>query len=183
MKDERILQTLRKLSALRNSPHSGERAAAQKRIDEVCAKYGISPDEIEAQEVAWTSFSFKTTWEKELILCCASMILNARALSYGIRNKKISLELSLSQKIDLDSCFSHYRKEWETLQEEVFRAFINRHQIGTAPTEEEIMEGIKGMSREDAIRLAKRQSLAQQLPSSDWNKRRQLTTGQGGSRC
>ena len=171
---ERILQTLRKLSALRNSPHSGERAAAQKRIDEVCSKYGISPDEIEVQELAWTSFPFKTTRERDLILQCASMILNTRSLRYGCRNKKVSLELTISQRIDLDSCFNHYRKEWENLQEEVFRAFINRHQIAADLSLEEIRECLQEMTREDMLRHARTQGLADRLPSSNWNGRRQL---------
>ena len=179
---ERILQTLRKLSALRNSPHSGERAAAQKRIDEVCAKYGIFPHEIEAQEVAWTSFPFKTARERDLILQCASMILNTRSLSYGHGNKKIQLKLTLSQKIDLDSCYAHYRREWETLQEEVFRAFINRHRIAGEATPQEIAEQLSEMTQEDMKRIMQTCSLADRLPSSTWNGRRQLTSGQGGLR-
>ena len=180
---ERILQTLRKLSALRNSPHSGERAAAQKRIDEVCAKYGISLHEIEAQEAAWTSFSFKTTRERDLILQCASMILNTRSLSYGHGNKKIQLELTLSQKIDLDSCYAHYQREWEALQEEVFRAFINRHRIAGEATPEEVAAQLQEMTQEEMNRIKQTCNLADRLPSSSWNGRRQLATGQGGSGC
>ena len=63
---ESLKERLRKMKALADFGYGGERDAAERLITEICAKHGISIDEIEADVEREHTVSVKNAWQRKI---------------------------------------------------------------------------------------------------------------------
>ena len=63
---DEIKKRLMKMKALANAGVGGERANAEKLLEELAEKYGINLDDLEGDEVEYHVVKFSRTWQRDL---------------------------------------------------------------------------------------------------------------------
>ena len=89
---ESLKERLRKMKALADFGYSGERDAAERLITEICAKHGISIDEIEADVEREHTVSVKNAWQRKIFIQLLGLM---RIEQYGDRHAdKLKLQVA-----------------------------------------------------------------------------------------
>ena len=82
MNIDSVKERLRKMKALADFGYCGERAAAERLIGEICAKHGISIDEIEYDVEREHTVALASAWERKI---CIQLLGLMRIEQYGDR--------------------------------------------------------------------------------------------------
>ena len=129
MEINRIADLLRKIKNLADHGIEGEKIAAEKKLADLLDKHNLTLDDIFEAKKKWYDFSFKRTYEKNLILQCYSCVFNSPKISYSQSYKTISFQLTASQYYDLQETYSYYRELLKEELEKFYKAFMIRHNI------------------------------------------------------
>ena len=98
MNVDSLKERLRKMKALADFGYGGERDAAERLISEICAKHGISIDEIDDDVEREHTVAFARAWERKI---CIQLLGLMRIEQYGDRNAdklKLKVEGSWASK-------------------------------------------------------------------------------------
>lgn len=156
-----VMERLRKIQALALSGIDGEKAAAKEMLDKMCKKYGVSPEELVTNEKKFYAFSYRNKVERQLLIQVIAYIVRldqVTCMQYK-HQKKVEVECTHAQYLDIEDCYRFYRKEykiaWKLHTKGFLSAFIGRHNIyppdngerkeRTEAEQEEIMRIIKMM--------------------------------------
>jgi hypothetical protein len=107
---------IRKLAALANHPATppAEAAAARRKLKALLEKHNLTEEDISSERrIKWEIF-YLDPWEKDLFLWVASMILDTFHVPVALRKRLKSYNAEIlcgvTDKIDIEACFSYYRK-------------------------------------------------------------------------
>lgn len=112
MERQSIIETLKKILALREQGVDGEAAAAEALLQRMCNKYGISVDELLERDKT-VQVCFKGVSDphiRRLLFGCYYKVTNKSSLSYYKYGRAIIIELSPAEAIDLQELFSVMKK-------------------------------------------------------------------------
>lgn len=154
---ERLL--IDKINKLAKEGIGGEKINAQKKLQELMTKYGITEADLESQEKR--VYYYKLPKTEVLIRLFKQVVwsFNPEIRSTEIRYNKIGLELTSEEHIELkarlDFYFEHFKEELETL----FIAFVHKHRIFPPESDdEENNESKEEMSPEKIAKIVKMMS-------------------------
>ena len=114
MNNERITAKLQKLLALARSGVGGEKDNAQRMLDNMLRKAGMTiadlDDEHEAPQLK--TFAYKSLAERSLLMQCVVSVLDRKFDAFkrrGVRGQLL-IELTRAEHIEIDVLFSAHRK-------------------------------------------------------------------------
>lgn len=173
-----IIELLRKIKNLADRGAEGERMVAEKKLKYLMEKYGLSIEDLEDQTTEPVEFSYRNNFEKRLLFQCACYILQVNRLKYSSfeRRRKIYLNLTKAQEIDLQNMYDHYRKELKKEMEILFKAFIYKHQIYHPDNRDNTDETRSSLTDEDVKRIL---NMIEGLGSRTWYGRRCIEAQSG----
>lgn len=170
-KDKAIGKALR-LKRLANQGVGGERDAAKKALERLMRYEGITHADLDDDGLkpAVVHFSVRTKQEQRLLIQILSMVLNVGDFPGHVSKGKFFVELTPLQQAEVETTFSHYKREWKDLTERAFKAFVSRHQIGIRANPEEYQD----LTNDQILEVMRTAELASKLGTSQYNHRKQI---------
>lgn len=175
-KYESIVQRILNLQKLVEQGVGGEAENARRAIETIVKRYGLSLDEIladEKPEVHW--WRYKTAREKELLLQCLGVVLDSwQPTSYTKGSGTFGAKLTKLQYAELSSMYDWHRANMEHEYKEMisnfFSAYAHKHMLFPATKQEN--DDKSPVNWEKIKRM-----LAMQEAMSDKTYRKQLEEG------
>lgn len=174
-KYESIVQRIINLQKLVEQGVGGEAENARIAIERIVAKYGLSLDEILADDKpefhVWT---VKNKRERSLFIQCLGVVVESwQPTTRELRNK-IGADLTKLQFAELSAMFDFHRAnmdhEWKAMSKNFFTAYVSKHDIYPITGRDENRSGGNSkLSREDILRI-----IAMQRGMEDKQYRKQL---------
>ncbi len=129
-------ELLRKLKKLANEGIGGEKVSAEKKLNELMNKYGISETELLEDKIETMEFIYHGAEQKRLLIQIIYKVANCKKF-YGYyftksgRKSKISLgaDVTSAQKIEIEFLFDFYVKQFEKERSMLMDAFIQKHRL------------------------------------------------------
>lgn len=167
---ETLLERLKKIEALAIGGSAGERANAQRLLDTLCAKYGITLEQIADQKKSWHTFSVRGESERELFRSVLVHVMQTRQIRHMKSAKGYECELTLAQAIDVRDCWMHFRAAWREQLSDFFAAFIHKNRIFGPPSDDDAEPDAETKARAKRIF-----DLMHGMESQPWEKRLRLS--------
>lgn len=170
---ELLIDKLRKIEALARSGIGGEKETAQRMLDALCKKYGITLDQIISVEKKPYRFTFKDKLDVMLLSHVVMSVCQTHKIMNWKRGRAMYFELTKAQAIDVEDCFRHYRKAWRSQLKDMMAAFVNANHL--FPPNEEGDDKPKNEhtpdSRAQAMRIGQ---LMQGMNATPWEGRKRI---------
>lgn len=135
---ENIKELLKKIAALASDPGApeGEKTAARLRLETLLTKHGLTMADLATEEREVYTFSYTHQWERKLIIQLYAMITDQPSFdSYKIpgggNGKKIGLELTPSEAVDMEILYRHWRAALNRALEDFFAAFVSKYGLAS----------------------------------------------------
>ena len=171
---------LRKLKALAEKGVGGEKINAQKKLEALMQKNGITEDELDEETAIECLFNISGIRERRLLMQIIYKVLDSKSNIYirsdhvrnGRRKRWIGCRATVAQKIEIEFLFDFYKRLYKREEEFFFDTFIQKHELfgrlkeGEEPkslSKEMAMKMValmKGMSDETPLRQITEQSAA-----------------------
>ena len=131
---DKIKEKLLKLKALAEQGYEGEARSAQKALENMLHKYGLTIKDLCTDTLEWRWIKIGSSKElKTLFLQCYFQALNTSRISYNECRSEIRIELTAAQYADLMSLFefhsAQFKKERKRLLKNLTEAYIQKHEI------------------------------------------------------
>lgn len=132
--DEKTIQRIKKLQALAERGIGGEKTTAEKMLQKMLEKNGISSlDELEKDEVEYFLFSYKGRHEIKLLKQCMYKVLGYSDHTEYYRTvgkrQKIGIYCTKAQRIEIELEFEFYRNVFYEELSSFMNAFIQAQSI------------------------------------------------------
>lgn len=126
---EKKLELLEKIRRLSVQGIGGEKFNANKKLDELMNKYSISYESLGKKEKRMRYFICRNKYEKMLLIQIYYAMTNDKNFHDLKTNKKIGLDLSDTEFIELSIKYSVYKIDMEKEFELLYKAFIYANDI------------------------------------------------------
>lgn len=142
----RLKSRLIKLSKLAESGDTYEPRNARLKIEQICSQYGISINDVLAdeQEAKWYEFEIgRSKIMLSLFAQCHGVITGKKQMEYRKvpRSSKIDVCLTAFEYVELKSMFdwhqSNYKVELQKVEDDLFQAYIHKHNLFRAKSGED----------------------------------------------
>lgn len=131
--DEKVQAKLRKLQALAERGVGGEKANAQRMLEKLMARHGLTLEDLgaERREVRW--FKYTTTLERRLLFQIASKVIgpgyDGTYFSRKRSRTKVGFDLSPSEAVEFELHHDVLGKALEEHLDIAFSAFIQVNRV------------------------------------------------------
>lgn len=137
--EEKTIQRIKKLQALAERGVGGEKTTAEKMLQKMLEKNGISSlDELEKDEVEYFLFSYKGRHEIKLLKQCMYKVMGHSDHTKYYRTagtrQKIGIYCTKAQRIEIELEFEFYRNVFYEELPSFMNAFIQAQSIFPADT-------------------------------------------------
>lgn len=147
--DDKVQSKLRKLMALAERGVGGEKETAQRMLEKMLARHGLTMDSLTEEErsIAWFKFSHEN--ERRLGRQLAAKVLNSRDSSvYALyrnpsRKKQFGVMLTPAEAVEFDLHYDVLRKALAVHTDTAYCAFIQANNVfpdGTGDSSSELTE-------------------------------------------
>jgi hypothetical protein len=125
---------LAKILALAERGVGGEKDNAQRILDNLLKKHGLSLDEVirnkGESELDWKAYSFGNITERTILFQVYISIMNTVGLGYKKWSKKsVSLEADKLTHVEITEKYRYFRKLWKDELSVVVEAFVHKHNL------------------------------------------------------
>ena len=148
MKPE-ISSKLLKVKALADAGTAGEREAARAMLSRLIAKHGLEKADYVEEPKLQFDFSYENKFEKRLLIQIYAKVTKQSTIRYTTpnkRSKRILVELTENQYLEMKRLYSTYRKafkkELERVAAGLMDAFIHKHDLWSGVASDEETEPI-----------------------------------------
>jgi hypothetical protein len=160
MNDERLRSRLKKLLALAKRGEGGEKENAQRFLETLLQRHGLTLADLddEAAPRIEASFNYRNEMERRLLMQVVFMVLNVSKVNYRhiARGRTAIFSLTRAQVAEVQAFYDAYRPELHKTLERAFLAFAHTNRIygaerddGSAPPDrpKEELDAIIAMMR------------------------------------
>ena len=130
--NQKVQDKLRKLQALAKRGVGGEKANAQRMLDKLLARHGLTIDDLadERREIRW--FTAPTMFEKRLAFQILAKVCNTDdppAYRSKGRPKQIGIKVTPSEAIEFELYYETLRKAMDEHFQDAFSAFVQANRL------------------------------------------------------
>ncbi|SRR5581483_36301 len=129
---ESILDQLRKIQALAERGIDGEKVVAQRMLDALLAKHGLTLADITDHDLDFREFKTTDDLDASLLIHCILFVAGTVHVRHARhrRNKRIVYyELTKLQHAEVLATLEYYRAELKKDLDGLFQAFVNKHHL------------------------------------------------------
>lgn len=162
---EKQIELLKKLKELADRGIGGEKTNAQKMLDNLLKKHNLTLEDIGVVEKSLRVFKVKRSQRQFFMQVAASVIGNK--FSYWNDRNTFTMELTVSQFIEIDARYDFYWKEFKNEEKIFWRAFIQRNHLYALPTGK---ENNKPMTKEEKAELLRVLEMASNIKNKTLHK-------------
>lgn len=156
---ESIKELMYKIHALATGGVGGEAENAQKKLDGLLERYGMTIEDITSKEMKTYQFKFNGKRDESLLNQCAAKVMGKwrGAYSYRRGGKKTrnitGYDLTATEHADLTEMVTYYRSIYEKECDAMLQAFIYKHELFAS---ERVNTEAKPMTVAEMLALEKR---------------------------
>lgn len=130
--DQKVQDKLRKLQALAERGVGGEKANAQRMLEKLLARHGLTVDDLadERREIRW--FPAPTMFERRLAFQILAKVCNTDdppAYRSKERPKQVGIKVNPSEAIEFELHYETLRKAMEEHFQDAFCAFVQANRL------------------------------------------------------
>lgn len=133
MNDDKARQRMLKLLALAKRGEGGERENAQRFLESMLKKHGMTLADLDEEALSpdWMKFPLKTALDRRLLAQVAAMVLKSNSfLSRQYRGEKaIWLNVTKAQFLEIELHYRAFQRDLKKALEQAYIAFVNRNDI------------------------------------------------------
>lgn len=131
MTREVIIKLISKVKKLADSGIAGEACAAKLKYKLLCDKYNLSDDDFKSlDESEYRFFSFRHSYDRQLLLNIICMILDQESFKWKEKNNLAIIRLNNSQFEEISAAFDIYKTEYDECLSYLTMAFLSKNKIG-----------------------------------------------------
>lgn len=167
---ETIKGKLRKILALAESGHEGERVQANRLLDALCSKYRISREDLLCDEKRFYVIPYKNKFEKRVVQQCCALVTGSSTVAIWRHPKKrnvLVLKLTAAENADLLACLDHFLPKLPGHLDDAVSAFIHAHRIFASGDSQDLRE----LSPADLVKARRVLQMANGIASDPWVKK------------
>lgn len=178
MTGKRIIARIRKVLSLAENGVAGEKDNAQRILQKLLDKYGLSMSDIieESQDIVVAWYNYKDRHHKDLLMYCVATVTNKTVTSWVPRHghaKKLAFKLVAGDHLEVAAMYEYYKKLWNDELKTFYKAFVGKHGLGSSVSGR---DGPKtGMSDEE---LEKLMAYFRGLQQSEYVSRKKMLMSQ-----
>lgn len=146
---ESVIEKIRKVLQLASGGTGGERLAAQKKLNELLNKHGLTINDVNDETIQTYWFPFRTKEEERLIMQIWGRVMQTSKLKGYKRGKSLGFELTKIQAVDMECLFNAHKKEMKKHLEIALTAYFFSNDL--APSGGSVSE--KEFSKEERNEL------------------------------
>ncbi len=167
-KEEELIQ---KIKALANEGVAGERENAQQMLERLCAKYNISLDSLDDEQLKDFDISWKDHWERTLLSQVKFSVIGNIEDDKGLwiykksKNKGF-LRCTKAEFLEIQAKFNFYKYHWKKDLQTFYDAWVQKNNIFPPKNKVKPSEEDRDLT-EDDLKVLK---LACSLDRHDYNK-------------
>lgn len=154
---EPIVQLIRKIHTLSLRGIGGEADAAKTKLYALLAKHGLELEDVINDVVKTYEFIYRNDLDARLIIQCFVSLGNGyKTYCYrkgGRKLKKIGLDLTPAQYVDLSGMVDYYRAAFKKETARLFSAFVQQHKLYAPSTGEEMGVPISQEEMEQLVNM------------------------------
>jgi hypothetical protein len=147
---ETIKELMRKIHQLAEKGVGGEAENAQKKLATLLTRYGMTIDDITAEEMKTYPFRYTGKRDSTLLRQCAAKVMGKWRGEYSFRRgqskqktrEMIGFDLTATEHADLTEMLAYYREAYEKECDAMLAAFIQHHELFPDTTANPDKEGI-----------------------------------------
>lgn len=134
MNRKKIIELAKKIKILSEKGKDGEKFAAKEKLDRLCKKYNILPEEIVINEETNDYYIIINDQnERELLVNVCCMVLDIPGFKWRERNNCICIHLTKLEYEDIYNAFEYYKEMYNDYKRYLMQGIISRHAIGYIP--------------------------------------------------
>jgi hypothetical protein len=133
--DPRIEAKMKKLLALADRGVGGEQATAQRMLQKLLNKHGLSIDDLLDEKKVDYTIKFTGAQEKILAFQTISKFLGSKIRGI-VRPASVTFECTHLQGVEISTHWKIYRDAWRRERDALMTAFLNRNDIFAPSTDE-----------------------------------------------
>jgi hypothetical protein len=134
MNRNKIIELAKKIKALAEKGKDGERNAAREKLERLCLKYNILPNELATvEDVNDYYFIINDTNERELLINVSCMILDVPGFKWREKNNCIKITITFEKYKDIYNAFEYYKNVYNEYKRYLMQGIILRNAIGYVP--------------------------------------------------
>lgn len=130
--DQKVQDRLRKLQALAERGVGGEKANAQRMLERLLTRHGLTVDDLADERRAMRWFPAVTTFEKRLAFQILAKVCNTdRPAAYTSKShrKQVGIEVTPSEAIEFELHYDALRKAMQEHFLDAFSAFVQANRL------------------------------------------------------
>lgn len=166
---KKYIDLAKKLHALASGGVYGEKENAQKALDNLMAKHGITKEQLEENLKNWVSFKVPLAYQ-QLFFQVAMSIIGDRGVVYRqhvTRHTILFLEVTVAEQIEIQGKFDFYQSALAQEQKALLQAFIMKHNLYNIDSKGKTMDEL---SMEELAAIAKAANLARGMDKHQYHK-------------
>lgn len=164
------IELAKKLHALANGGVSGEKQNAERALNALMQKHGITMEQLEENILDWREFK-RPIAHAVLFHQVAMAVVGNRGRSYreSAHNKRslVYMETTVSEQIEIQTKFDFYLNAYKAEQEALLNAFVMRHNLYNKDSEGKTADEL---SMEELQKIAKAANLARGMEHHEYLK-------------
>lgn len=130
-------ERMKKLYALAIRGVGGEKEQAQKLLEKLTKKYGVSPDELDEKQIKEFDLKYHGEFERKLLIQTAFKVTGSTGNTFNLEYNRsgrpcrtqLRVRCTEAQKIEIEFLLDFYKNLWKKEVDALFFAFIQKHEI------------------------------------------------------
>lgn len=166
--ESKYIELCKKLKALAERGKGGEKYNAQKQLDKMMAKYGITKEMLEENITKKIMFKFKRQHRQLFIQICLSVVGSQRWMA-GSKSKQtiVVVEVTKMDEAEIRAKYNFYSREWKDQMEIFEMAFIQKN--GLFPDDGDQMD-VMNLPQKEREKILAMLEVAQSITRADYRK-------------
>ncbi|MEK3987439.1 DUF2786 domain-containing protein [Paenibacillus sp. FSL K6-3166] len=156
---EKMLEKLKGLKALAERGVDGEKESAQRMLEKLMEKYGITESDIGAEtvEIAW--FRYHDDSELRLLNQILYMVLGdcdfySKLGASKRKHKVLGAYCTAAERLEIELNFDFYKRAMQEELKLFYSAFMNKNKLFPSEEKAKATTSGKALSREEELRLS-----------------------------
>lgn len=159
---ERIIERLRKIQALADRGEAGEAINARRILEAELKKAGLTIEDILSDRRILRVFSYRDKDERNLFIQVLANVVGHKSeafqkATFNRSSKKLFVDLTDLEYVDIKAMYdfhlAQFRKERARILKDLYRAYINKHNLFDKDPREETDAPAPGINPDEILRI------------------------------
>lgn len=171
---ELLIDKLKKIESLARSGIGGEKETAQRMLDALCKRHGITLDQVISPEKKIYRFPYRDELDLTLLRQVVMYVCQTCKIANRKSGRAMFFELTKAQAVDVEDAYRHYRKVWRKQLKDLILAFVSANHLFPPDENGDEDKPKKEPTPDSRARAMRIMQLMRGMSTDPWEGRRRL---------